>query len=82
MAKGTPVYNRRALDTSICFWKVSAFHLSAQKSGSGFGETLFRFLKGTVVFVQQEHDAAHEITLGQNGRSSAKMVLFSPCQAA
>lgn len=46
---------------------ISAFQLPPEKSGGGFCYALVALGQGSVVFSQQEHDAAHQVSLGENG---------------
>lgn len=55
---------------------ISALQLPPEKSGGGFCYALVALGQGCVVFSQQEHDAAHQISLGENGAGRPQPVLF------
>ena len=50
----------------------------AQKTGYGLRQLLIRFHQGRIVFPQQQHHAAHQIPLAENGGGSAKVVFVCP----
>ena len=67
----TLAYGNRTINRNL-----SAFHLLAQKTGYGLRQLLIRFHQGPVIFPQQQHHAAHQIPLTQNGRRHAQVILI------
>ena len=52
----------------------SAFQLAAQETGHGLHQLLLRLSQRHVALLQQNHGAAHEISLGQDGRGHTQII--------
>ena len=50
------------------------FQLPAKKACHGLDQLGLRFAEGHIVFLQQNHHAAHQVALGQNGGGHAQVI--------
>ena len=53
-----------------------ALHLLAEEGGGSLGQLLLRLGQRRVTLAQQQHHAAHQVALGQNGGCHAQVVFF------